>query len=278
MKNALTIFLLICIVSCAPKLRSAVTKQLPALSEKELVVVLDIMDDQIISEEKIGDIKAIDNGFSNNCSYYENILNLKALAKQSGANLIKLTKHKPADRLSSCDRLWATIYYAVNVKKYETQIEWTSDRKLTWDDFKGEPNTIDFPNALAVTNSAIGFESESLNPFKDGKLFVTNMFYNHGSWVLPEGRNDYVLNQEQIHFDITEIYTRMLRKALIDANVTASNSSKSNIIFEQIKTEWQKRQNDYDYETEHGSKNKTQEAWKAIVEIELAKYDLYKTN
>lgn len=278
MKNVLTTLLLISIISCAPKLRSSVAKQSPALSEKELVVVLDIMDDQIISEEKIGDIKAIDNGFSNNCSYYENILNLKILARQAGANLIKLTKHKPADKLSSCDRLWAAIYYVDNVKKYETQIEWTSDRKLTWEDFKGKPNTIDFPNALAVTNSAIGIESESLNPFKDGKLFVINMFYNHGSWVLPEGRNDYVLSHEQIHFDITEIYTRMLRKALIDANVTANNSGKSKIIFEQIKTKWQKRQEDYDYETAHGLKNKTQEEWQAIVDIELAKYDLYKTN
>jgi hypothetical protein len=253
-------------------------KKMPELSKKDLVVVLDIVDDQEITAEKIGEIKATDNMLSNNCSYYENILNLKTLARQAGANLIKITKHKRADKWSSCNRLWATIYYVEKVNEYETEIEWSPDRKLTWDDFKGKPNTVDFPDALAVTNSGISFESGSLNPFKDGEVFVRNMFYNHGSWVLPEGRNDYVLKHEQIHFDITEIYTRKLRKALSDAKITTSNSSRAHAIFESIKSEWENRQEYYDSKTKHGLKKETQEEWEAIVILELADYDMFKSN
>ncbi|WNH12820.1 hypothetical protein [Thalassobellus suaedae] len=251
---------------------------MPELSKDELVVVMDIVDDQKILGEKIGEIKATDNGLSNNCSYYENINNLKELARQSGANLIKITRHKPADKFSTCHRLWANIYIVENAKVYETEIEWSANRKLTWEDFKGQPDIENFPNALAVTNSGFGYESGSLSFFKEGKLFVRNLFYNHGSWVLPKGKTDYVLRHEQIHFDITEIYTRILRKALIDANITTNNSNRAQLIFESIKNDWQKRQEDYDYKTQHGLKKETQEEWEAIVTLELARYDLYKSN
>lgn len=278
MKKVVLVLFLIGISSCSPKLRSSVVKKLPELPETELVVVLDIVDDQIITEDKIGEVKATDNMFSDNCSYYENLENLKVLARKSGANLVKLTKHKPADKWSTCHRVWANIYKVSNVKNYEAEIEWTPDRKLTWDDFKGKPDTENFPNALAVTNSAIGFESGSFSPFKDGKLFVRNMFNNYGSWVLPKGKTDNVLRHEQVHFDITEIYTRKLRKLLIDANVTTKSSSRAYVIFDSIKREWQDRQDDYDHETKKGFNKETQEEWEAYVKLELIKFDLYKYN
>ena len=276
MKRIVIALYFVSFISCSPKLRSSIITTLPELPATDLVVVLEIIDDQIINEAKLGEIKAVDNGMSNNCSYYENIQNLKVLARKAGANLIKISKHKRADKWSSCDRLWATIYKVENVKTYETEIEWTPDRKLTWDDFKGQPNNTDFPDALAVTNSGITFESGSFNPFKVGGVFVRNMFINHGSWVLPEGRNDYVLRHEQIHFDITEIYTRKLRKAFSDANITANNTSRAQAIFETIKNEWEKRQNYYDTQTKHGLKAETQKEWEAIIILELANYDLYK--
>lgn len=278
MKRTFLLFFLLTFIGCSPKLRTSVTKSLPELAKGELVVVLDISDDQTIAEEKIGEIKATDNGLSSNCSYYENILNLKSLARQAGANLVKITKHKQPDKWSTCNRLWAAIYRIDDVKKYETEIEWTQDRLLTWNDFKGSPDLENFPEALAVTNSGIALESSSFNPLKEGKIFVKNVFYNHGSWVLPEGRNDYVLKHEQIHFDITEIYTRKLRKALIEANITANKFDKAQAIFETIKSEWKNRQEYYDYQTEHGVREETQKEWEAIVQLELASYNLYKEN
>ena len=125
-----------------------------------------------------------------------------------------------------------------------------------------------------------GGRVESVEPshFKEGKVFVQSVFNTYDSWVLPEGRNDYVLRHEQIHFDITEIYSRKLRKELADAKVTSANLIKAKAIFDKVFNELQKRQNKYDRETKHGDKKETQENWEAIVEIELAKYEFYKEN
>ncbi len=266
------------VISCAPKLKSNIVKTLPALDENTLVVVLSVVDEQKVSAELIGEIKAIDNGFSNNCSYYEGVKNLKILARKAGANLVKITKYKPANSLSTCDRLWANIYKVDNPKDYEKEITWSSNRKLTWDDFKGRPDTLQFPNALAVTHSGFGYESSSISVFKNSKLFVQTVFNTDKSWVLPEGRNDYVLKHEQIHFDITEIYSRILRKALSDSNITSTASGKASAIFSTVFFDYKKRQQAYDEETKHGLKQETQEKWEAIVAIELAKYDFYKSN
>lgn len=128
-----------------------------------------------------------------------------------------------------------------------------------------------------MTNSGFGYES-GVNMFRAGKVFVQSVFNTNESWVVPEGRNDYVLRHEQIHFDITEIYSRKLRKELDDANITSDNADKAKPIFEKIFNEMERRQIRYDQETQRGDKSETQEHWEAVVELELAKYEFYKSN
>jgi len=277
MKKHILYLLCIGFTACSPKLKTNIDKTLAPLSEDALVIVLDISDDQTIVEELIGSIIAKDGGLAVNCTYYENILNLKALARQSGANVVKITEHKIPDKWSTCHRLKANIYKVENPKLYETKIEWSADRKLTWDDFKGKSDTINFPDALALTNSGFGYES-GINMFKEGKVFVQSVFNTYTSWVLPEGRNDYVLRHEQIHFDITEIYSRKLRKELADANITSDNVARARSIFDRVFNEMRNRQERYDQETKRGDKKETQEHWEAVVELELAKYEFYKSN
>lgn len=262
-------------MTCSPRLKSKIDKNFPPLSKDELVVVLVIHDTQLITGDVIGVIQAKDGGLAVNCTYYENVLSLKKMAREAGANLIKITEYKTPDKWSTCHRLRATIYKVADPKIYETEIEWSENRKLTWDDFKGEPDVINNPNTLALTNSGFGYES-GINYLKEGQIFVQSVFNTNESWVALNGRNDYVLRHEQIHFDITEIYTRKLRKELIDAKVTSENLVRAKAIFDKVFNELNERQNRYDDETKYGDKKETQEHWEAIVEIELAKYDLYK--
>ncbi|WP_296313140.1 DUF922 domain-containing protein [Winogradskyella sp. UBA3174] len=277
MKKITASLLFAILISCSPKLRSNIDKVLAPLSDKALVVVLDAADDQIINGTKIGDLKAVDGGFAENCTYYENVQNLKSMARQNGANLVRITKQISPDKRSACFRLWANIYKVDDPKRYETEIVWSVNRKLTWDDFKGQPDQITYPNALALTNSGFGYES-SANLFKDGKLFIQCVFKTYESWVLPNSSTDYILRHEQIHFDITEIYSRKLRKALTDLKITAVNADKAKPVFDKIFKEFNKRQDRYDSETKRGAKKETQEFWEATVKIELAKYALYKEN
>lgn len=277
MKKIILYFITLMVLGCSPKLKSIILNPQPALQDDELVVVLRINDDQNIEGVLVGEVKATDGGFSSNCTYYENVINLKQLARQNGANVVKITQHKTPDKWSSCHRLLAKIYKVDKPKIYETEIVWSADRKLTWDDFKGVPDRKAFPNALAVTNSGFGFET-GFNAFKAGNLFVQATFNNYGSWVIPKGRTDYVLRHEQIHFDLTEIYSRKLRKAFADAKIKPQESARAKQIFDAIFAELNKRQEKYDNETKRGEKDSTQKYWESVVEIELAKYDLYKSN
>ncbi|WP_299128974.1 hypothetical protein [uncultured Winogradskyella sp.] len=277
MKNYYQIIMFLALIACSPKLKSSILKTLPPLPKEAIVVVLGLSDDQNIESEIIGSIIAKDGGLAVNCTFYENVQNLKVLARKHGANLIKITEHKIPDNWSTCHRLEAEIYKVSNPRSYETQIEWSEDRKLTWDDFKGQPDTVNYPNTLAITNSGFGYES-GVSMLKSGKVFVRSVFNNFDSWVVPEGRNDYVLRHEQIHFDITEIYSRKLRKELADAKITSNNSAKAQLIFDRVFNEMRKRQDRYDQETQRGDKKETQEHWEAIVTLELAKYELYKSN
>lgn len=273
----IALYLFVLLTACAPKLKSTIQRTLPALPNNALVVVLDIDDNQTINQDVVGEILAKDGGLAVNCTYYENVLSLKTLARKAGANVVKITEHKTPDKWSTCHRLKAKIYHVNNPKVYETKIRWSADRKLTWDDFKGQPDTLNYPNTLAMTNSGFGYES-GINMFKAGKVFVQSVFNTYDSWVVPQGRNDYVLRHEQIHFDITEIYSRKLRKELADANITSNNAVKAKPIFDRVFNEMEKRQERYDEETKRGDKKETQEHWEAVVELELVKYELYKSN
>ncbi|WP_439153247.1 DUF922 domain-containing protein [Winogradskyella sp.] len=277
MKKNFVFWFLIVLISCSPKLKSQLEKKLNPLADDKLVIVLEVFDDQDILGDFVGIIEAKDGGLSVNCTYYENVLNLKRAARNAGANVVKITYVKQPDKWSTCHRLKAKIYKVKNPKLYETRIEWNANRKLTWDDFKGEPDTINHPTTLAMTNSGIGYES-GINMFKEGKVFVQSFFYTNKSWVTPEGRSDYVLRHEQIHFDITEIYSRKLRKELAGANITSKNSQNAEPIFNRIINELTKRQDRYDEETMRGDRKETQEHWEAVVKLELAKYNLYKSN
>lgn len=277
MQKIIALLLFVTLLNCSPKLGSTIFKIVPALPNNTLVVVLELTDEQKIEADLIGEIQTTDNGFSEKCSYYESVQNLKVLTRNSGANLIKITKHKPVDKFSSCHRIWATIYKVDNPRKYEKEIEWSASRKLTWDDFKGPPDIEKYPDALAATNSGFGY-ANSINLFKANKIHVKTIFYTNTSFVLPKGRNDYVLRHEQIHFDITEIYSRKLRKAYANLNITSITSGKAKSIFLEVFEDFKNRQDAYDIETIRGEKKEIQEKWEAIIKIELAKYDLYKLN
>ena len=99
-------------------------------------------------------------------------------------------------------------YRNVSIDK-EPLINWSHDRKLTWEDFKGKP-TASKSNMLAVTCSNINFT------YKHSKGLITNyeiksVFIKDKSWTITS--NLKALAHEQLHFDINELYARKIRKS-----------------------------------------------------------------
>jgi len=264
-------FLATIIYSCSPKIGSTITSKQTPLSDTDFVLVLQQQDDFTNDGIEIGTIKSGDNGLSTNCTYFEVIDKLKRLARQNGANVIKITEHKGPDRWSSCERLTARIYRVPDFRKHEKEIEWTANRKLIWEDFKGNPKPISNSNTAAQTYCGFGFQTNYVTILTRTKIFTKNTFNCNLSWVRPDqkGRAD-LLEHEQGHFDLCEVYTRRLRKKLEEKKLTVFNlKTDANIIFKDVLALYLDRQELYEKETNYGLDRQKQNEWATMINKEL---------
>jgi len=214
-----------------------------------------------IGDEKVGE-----------CSYNELLAKAQAFAKQSNANIIKITEMTARNKANIYDYLTATLYRADNPKLYEREIKWNKDRKLTWNDFRGPVQSDPNDMVAAATYCGFGFETNQLS--KDNqklKILVYNSFYTDKSWGHKQEQTPEILEHEQCHFDICEVYTRKLRQRMNGVtNVTVHNLQPTlNNIYEQIKREYSDRQERYEEETEHGLIANAQKRWENDIAKEL---------
>ncbi|WPP49343.1 DUF922 domain-containing protein [Catalinimonas niigatensis] len=263
--------------ACSPKLRSVINNPQEPLGTHEMVLVLGIQDPFENDGIDIGVLISSDNGFSTNCSYYEVIEHLKNLARENGANIVKITEHAVPDRLSSCDRISANIYKVPNFRKHEKEVEWNEKRKLTWEDFKGKQKIVSNNGVGAQSYCGFGFQSNYVTAFSKTKIFVRTTFDCDLSWVREDQINNAeLLNHEQFHFNLSELYARQLRKRFAEVEINAFNLNvQANTIFKQVYTEYLERQEAYDYETNHGLDQEKQNEWQFTIENELAALSLY---
>ena len=196
----LLLFLPILFCSCTAKIGASITQQQPPLPDTAFVLVLQTADEFSNDGIEIGSIKSGDNGLSTNCTYYEVIDRLKALARQNGANLIKITKRKAPDRISTCERLTAKIYKVPDFRKHEKEIEWSAKRKLVWEDFKAAPKSFTNPSVAAQTYCGFSFQTNYMTFFSKTKIFTRNIFSCNLSWVRPDqAYRPELLEHEQGH-------------------------------------------------------------------------------
>ena len=103
-------------------------------------------------------------------------------------------------------------------------IPWSKNRKLEWKDFQGQPTEDLFAAALTsykieiIPSNVIVDEGNNFKNFT--KLTVEANFYKNHSWAVE--KNDYLLQHEQLHFDIAELFARKMRtefKKLQDKNI-----------------------------------------------------------
>lgn len=135
-------------------------------------------------------------------------------------------------------------------------IDWSTEQKLTWKDFKGHPDK-NSTNA-ALTSSSIniefGYNSTGL------KYNIKCRFDKNLSW--GRIKNDYILAHEQGHFDIAEIHARKLHKALKAYKFNSRTVSKDvNGIYNSIMKEHHEYQSNYDQETNYSRNSGNQNLW-----------------
>lgn len=165
--------------------------------------------------------------------------------------------------------------YKKDINDEEDRIFWSNNRKLTWDDFKGIPDTIGKSNLIlttvAETSSGISLENSNTNNSKN-QYKIESIFLKNKSWTITNSLQ--ILAHEQLHFDLTELYARKIRKAF-DSLKIRKNFIEENYI--KIYNSNIKQLNDindrYDNETYGNEMN--QNKWIKKVDRELLKLKKY---
>ncbi len=146
-------------------------------------------------------------------------------------------------------------------------------RSLTWDDFQGPiPSNSQFD---ALTNSAINLIYDGENASL--RFTIETIFDLKGSWK-KANVNPYVLQHEQLHFDITEYHSRLLRKKLKGYRFKSFATIESDVkkMFNQAFDNANKMQVKYDKDTNHSINKKKQAKWNRKVKKLLKSVSAYK--
>lgn len=163
--------------------------------------------------------------------------------------------------LSILPFLFVSLFQA---KDPASLIEWTSDKRLTWSDFKGTPDAGSTNAALTSSSITIefGYSSRGMN------YGIKCRFNTASSW--GRIKNEHILAHEQGHFDLAELHARKLNKALKAYVFNSKTVSKDvNAIYDTIMKEHHQLQQEYDEATDHSRKVTAQKEWEEKIAVAL---------
>jgi len=170
-------------------------------------------------------------------------------------------------------KIIVTVFLCFPLSGYtqnEQFIEWSSANRLTWDDYLAKPPSS--TDAAAITSTALGVEYRLKNNLL--AYTITCRFSKTNSW--GRHKTDYILQHEQGHFDITELFARKLAKELKEYKFNPRKYQEDvGKIYKKVMGEKEEYQNKYDKETDF-SRNKAQQAeWLQKIRDELDDLDEY---
>lgn len=148
-------------------------------------------------------------------------------------------------------------------------LPWSPDRKLTWNDFRGAPR----PGGLtgAATHARIRATPRAHPLSGRVRVEVQALFECRKSWVREQAKgNGDLLNHEQRHFDIAEVYARRLRRELVRRRITAANYAEvKREVIDRLFHAYVQCDEAYDRETVHGINRDAQADWDRRIDRQL---------
>ncbi len=171
---------------------------------------------------------------------------------------------------------FAILFLLLGFQSEEEKIIWNLDRPLTWKDFRANvPTNADF---VASTNTGIsfGYSYSNNNGKIEVKFSIESFIHPEKSWVQKDKVDAYILAHEQTHFDISELFSRMLKKKLKEKKFSKQAKSEIEKIYHQNEKQRRAMQAQYDLESNH-SRNKEREIyWRKYVSKQLTNYESWK--
>ena len=206
------------LISCSPKLQlePSATSEFTSVPDYVPFAFIETENPNLIDSVFLREFQVKDGGLSTKCSYEA----VKALAikqaRKIGGNCIVLLEHRKPDLWSTCHRIKGKIYRISNAADFEAEILWHSKRKLQINDFKGSTESRPFQ---AATYSSFRYRIDK-NIFSGRySVRVETFFDTNLSYFKRSEHDSLILEHEQLHFDITEIYARQFL-ARIEGMVT----------------------------------------------------------
>lgn len=152
----------------------------------------------------------------------------------------------------------------------DEELPWSADKKLTWNDFKSAPDYSHPYAAITFSGMSYGFSADVVNGEVSVNYKVNCFFVANKSWVKRRYKGDKeLLKHEQLHFDITELYTRKFRGELSEMTFTDNVKAEIKAIYKRITKEKVSFQEKYDLETDHSKNEAAQKMWQLKIESEL---------
>ena len=149
------------------------------------------------------------------------------------------------------------------------EFQWNEHNKLSWEDFRGSVHA-ETERSAAATHCGIGFKTKTEGADKKPKVVVYNTFYASKSWVRPAAKMPAILEPEQGHFDLCEMYTRKLRARMEKFDFSIADVRTALMgIYDEISHEYESRQQAYEQETVHGTNISAQKHWREMITLEL---------
>ena len=149
-------------------------------------------------------------------------------------------------------------------------IPWSATRPLTLADFQGRPSEL-YAQA-ALTSADIKAGASCTNFVFSSTVQAT--FDPSPSWFRdPKKSSPALLRHEQTHFDLTEVYARLLRQKLLIFQAKADCNKLQpafNNLTKGVYAAWAKEQSRYDAESNHGLNAARQAYWEQQVQVRLA--------
>lgn len=156
----------------------------------------------------------------------------------------------------------------------DNYIEWSADRKLEWDDFRGPVDEESSFAAHTWSKISLGWDCDD-----DVFTFTAVAKFDKDQSWKRDNISPKLLAHEQLHFDITELYARRMRKHFQQVpDGCALSNEEVESQFNAILKDWRDRQKLYDKETAHSKNQAEQARWEQMVAGELKTLSKYAVN
>lgn len=152
------------------------------------------------------------------------------------------------------------------------QIVWSPERRLSWEDFEATPDSSITHHAMTAANLAVDAKCNGTN----FNYSVRCVFLKRESWSKNK-QSEKLLQHEQMHFDLTEVHARLLRKKLKILGSSCTNvQSNLNVTVNAAFKAWKIDQHKFDNASKHGLDSKATKVWAIAIDKKLKQLEHYR--